>query len=127
METSHLPENPLLITHMNPCEQLHNVFHGCYGVGAVQLCGLHETHAQKVGASQADAPLLRAGSGKATGFDESPTSKETSFSFDNIYTAQASNRQIFEEVLQPGVAKCLEGYNFTVFCYGQTGTGERTY
>ena len=62
--------------------------------------------------------------GGVTRADESQRVNETSFSFDHVYDAQSSNQQIFEEVLQPGVAKCLEGYNFTVFCYGQTGTGE---
>jgi hypothetical protein len=41
------------------------------------------------------------------------------FQFDHVFDPTSDNTTIFQQVLQPGVSKCLEGYNFTVFAYGQ--------
>mmetsp|Transcript_47726 Transcript_47726/g.91210 ORF Transcript_47726/g.91210 Transcript_47726/m.91210 type:complete len:1201 (+) Transcript_47726:285-3887(+) len=58
--------------------------------------------------------------------DQEDPSKERdqSFVFDRIFGNTATNQEIYQEVMSPGVTKCLDGYNFTVFCYGQTGTGK---
>ena len=47
-----------------------------------------------------------------------------SFKYDAAYGLDAQTEQIYEEVGLPLVASILEGYNGTVFAYGQTGCGK---
>ena len=46
------------------------------------------------------------------------------FTFDNTYGDDAQQEEIYEETASPIVANVLEGYNGTIFAYGQTGTGK---
>jgi kinesin family protein 3/17 len=46
------------------------------------------------------------------------------FAFDNVYDWTASQEQIYKESAFPIVDSVLEGYNGTIFAYGQTGTGK---
>ena len=46
------------------------------------------------------------------------------FTFDSVYDARNSQREIYEQTALPIVRAAIEGYNGTVFCYGQTGTGK---
>lgn len=46
------------------------------------------------------------------------------FSFDHVYDDDASQSEVFETTARPVVESCLEGYNGTIFAYGQTGTGK---
>lgn len=61
--------------------------------------------------------------------DHSPSHKPrrrtpgVAYDFEHIYGVDASNEDIYTEILEEGVGKCLDGFNFTVFCYGQTGSG----
>ncbi|RHY10009.1 hypothetical protein DYB36_000055 [Aphanomyces astaci] len=43
--------------------------------------------------------------------------------FDHIFTAESTQADVYASV-QPLVADVLEGYNATIFAYGQTGTGK---
>lgn len=47
-----------------------------------------------------------------------------SFTFDGVYYVDSSTHQLYEEVGFPLVGGVLEGYNGTVFAYGQTGCGK---
>lgn len=47
-----------------------------------------------------------------------------SFKFDAAYSMDSQTEEIYEEVGLPLVASILEGYNGTVFAYGQTGCGK---
>ncbi|KAL7513645.1 hypothetical protein ACHAXN_010899 [Cyclotella atomus] len=46
------------------------------------------------------------------------------FAFDAVFSESSSQRQIYGVSAAPVVQSVLEGYNGTVFCYGQTGAGK---
>lgn len=46
------------------------------------------------------------------------------FSFDNVFSSQATQLDVYRSVVEPLVSQVIEGYNCTVFAYGQTGTGK---
>ena len=46
------------------------------------------------------------------------------FTFDLVYGADAEQANIYAETASPIIANVLEGYNGTIFAYGQTGTGK---
>ena len=46
------------------------------------------------------------------------------FTFDNSFDVNESQENIYNETASPIIANVLEGYNGTIFAYGQTGTGK---
>lgn len=46
------------------------------------------------------------------------------FSFDAVFDTNTSQVDIYNETARPIVDKVLQGYNGTIFAYGQTGTGK---
>ena len=54
------------------------------------------------------------------GGDEAPKN----FTFDNVYDWNCKQEDIFTDCAHPIVNNILEGYNGTIFAYGQTGTGK---
>lgn len=46
------------------------------------------------------------------------------FTFDNVYDWNCQQVDIFTDCAHPIVNNILEGYNGTIFAYGQTGTGK---
>jgi kinesin family protein 11 len=50
-----------------------------------------------------------------------PTRK---YPFDMVFGPEASQELVYDEVVQPMLDEVLEGYNCTLFAYGQTGTGK---
>jgi len=54
--------------------------------------------------------------------DESEAPK--SFTFDSVYDWNTKQETIYKETAFPIVESVLEGYNGTIFAYGQTGTGK---
>ena len=46
------------------------------------------------------------------------------FTFDGVYYTQSTTQEIYEEMSFSLVGGVLEGYNGTVFAYGQTGCGK---
>lgn len=46
------------------------------------------------------------------------------FSFDNVFGADVTTKQIFQRTVRPIVEKALQGVNQTVFAYGQTSAGK---
>lgn len=46
------------------------------------------------------------------------------FAFDAIFSEQSSQRHIYDVCAAPVVQSVLEGYNGTIFAYGQTGAGK---
>lgn len=55
---------------------------------------------------------------------KAPEQPPKSFTFDGVYHMDSTTHQIYEEVGFPLVGGVLEGYNGTVFAYGQTGCGK---
>ncbi|KAL3141697.1 Envelope glycoprotein gp160 [Trebouxia sp. C0010 RCD-2024] len=46
------------------------------------------------------------------------------FTFDNVFDWNSTQTAVYSETAKPIVDSVLEGYNGTVFAYGQTGTGK---
>lgn len=51
------------------------------------------------------------------------STKNHAFTFDRVFSPQAQNAEIFDELSQL-VQSALDGYNVCIFCYGQTGSGK---
>ncbi|CEL93301.1 unnamed protein product [Vitrella brassicaformis CCMP3155] len=47
-----------------------------------------------------------------------------SFSFHGVFDESANQSSVFERVAYPVLLSCIEGYNGTIFCYGQTASGK---
>ncbi|XP_065844542.1 kinesin-II 95 kDa subunit-like isoform X1 [Oscarella lobularis] len=50
--------------------------------------------------------------------------RQKEFTFDAIYDWNSRQMDLYNETFQPIVESVLEGYNGTIFAYGQTGTGK---
>jgi kinesin family protein 3/17 len=48
----------------------------------------------------------------------------SSFTFDHVYDQNSSQREVYESTARAVVDSALQGYNATIFAYGQTGTGK---
>ncbi|XP_046919243.1 kinesin-like protein at 61F [Dermatophagoides farinae] len=46
------------------------------------------------------------------------------YSFDGVFDSKAEQYKVYRSVVEPLVEQVIEGYNCTVFAYGQTGTGK---
>ena len=46
------------------------------------------------------------------------------FTFDEVFDLNTSQEEVFNISAKPAVISVLEGYNSTIFAYGQTGTGK---
>lgn len=47
-----------------------------------------------------------------------------SFTFDQVFDMKTKQSEIYEMSARPAVEALIEGYNSTIFAYGQTGTGK---
>ncbi|KAG9354817.1 hypothetical protein JZ751_001530 [Albula glossodonta] len=47
-----------------------------------------------------------------------------SFSFDRVFSAEESTNQLYQDIAKPLVVSAVEGYNGTIFAYGQTSSGK---
>lgn len=41
-----------------------------------------------------------------------------------VFGPNSKQIDVYDEVVAPAIAEVLEGYSWTVFAYGQTGTGK---
>jgi len=46
------------------------------------------------------------------------------FTFDSVFGPDSTQLDVYNRVARPIVENVLEGYNGTIFAYGQTGTGK---
>ncbi|WOG87544.1 hypothetical protein DCAR_0206772 [Daucus carota subsp. sativus] len=49
---------------------------------------------------------------------------DRSFMFDKVFGPASQQKDLYEQAVSPIVYEVLEGYNCTIFAYGQTGTGK---
>jgi len=49
---------------------------------------------------------------------------EKNFTFDNVYSDQSTQREVYDECAFPLVESVIGGYNGTIFAYGQSGCGK---
>src|SRR4051794_24196236 len=56
----------------------------------------------------------------AGGKDEPPRT----FTMDGVFDEKQTQEQIYNETCRPIVNNIIQGYNGTIFAYGQTGTGK---
>ncbi|KAI4891029.1 hypothetical protein NFI96_013890, partial [Prochilodus magdalenae] len=47
-----------------------------------------------------------------------------SFGFDRVFSADESTNQLYQDIAKPLVVSTVEGYNGTIFAYGQTSSGK---
>jgi kinesin family member 11 len=50
--------------------------------------------------------------------------RHQSYAFDHVFGPGSSQEEVYKKLLEPIVQDVLNGYNCTVFAYGQTGTGK---
>jgi kinesin family protein 11 len=46
------------------------------------------------------------------------------FTFDKVFGPSAQQKDLYDQAVVPIVNEVLEGFNCTIFAYGQTGTGK---
>eukprot|EP00803_Ostreobium_quekettii_P010128 evm.model.scf_531.2 EVM.evm.TU.scf_531.2 scf_531:7233-12300(-) len=58
--------------------------------------------------------------------DQTVAGKQISrtFTYDKVFGPAASQADLYEQAIAPIVAEVVEGFNCTIFAYGQTGTGK---
>lgn len=49
---------------------------------------------------------------------------DSTFTFDNVFPAETSQKQLFDSIGLPTVKSVLEGFNGTILAYGQTSSGK---
>ncbi|MQL80584.1 hypothetical protein Taro_013038 [Colocasia esculenta] len=49
---------------------------------------------------------------------------DRTFTFDRVFGPKSQQKELFDSAISPIVNEVLEGYNCTIFAYGQTGTGK---
>ncbi|XP_065582476.1 kinesin-like protein KIF18A isoform X2 [Artemia franciscana] len=50
--------------------------------------------------------------------------RNANFAFDNVFSEDSTNLEVFEASIKPLVQTVLDGYNCSVFAYGATGAGK---
>ncbi|KAK4255008.1 hypothetical protein QN277_008071 [Acacia crassicarpa] len=49
---------------------------------------------------------------------------DRTFAFDKVFGPASQQKELYDQAVSPIVYEVLEGYNCTIFAYGQTGTGK---
>jgi hypothetical protein len=55
---------------------------------------------------------------------DSTNHEDKNFTFDHCYGADSTQPQVYSDLGRPVVTQALDGFNGTIFAYGQTGTGK---
>ncbi|KAK0552581.1 Kinesin- motor protein, partial [Tilletia horrida] len=75
------------------------------------------------GAAAASDGVATSGKGKAKA-DSTDVSSRRTYNFDHVFGPEADQNMVYQDVAAPIISDVLDGYNCTIFCYGQTGTGK---
>lgn len=60
-----------------------------------------------------------------TAFDKSGSiNVDKKYTFDRVFGVTSKQSEVYNQVVKPVVLEVIEGYNCTIFAYGQTGTGK---
>lgn len=46
---------------------------------------------------------------------------KNAYTFDRVYDEDSTQKEVYDTTARKVVSSCLEGYNATIFAYGQTG------
>ncbi len=57
-------------------------------------------------------------------FSRKPYIQDKTYNFDHVFQPKSHQADIYETVAKPIVADVLNGYNGTIFAYGQTASGK---
>ncbi|CAH7676945.1 kinesin motor domain-domain-containing protein [Phakopsora pachyrhizi] len=74
--------------------------------------------------STSNSGLTHTGFGSSLVEDPKKNSDIKTYPFDHVFGPEADQALIFTDVVSPILNEVLQGYNCTIFAYGQTGTGK---
>nr|XP_057920862.1 centromere-associated protein E isoform X2 [Doryrhamphus excisus] len=80
---------------------------------------------EKNGPSETEAPVQlfwKADKNSIYQIDDGNLTK--SFSYDRVFTVEETTNQLYQAIAKPLVVSTVEGYNGTIFAYGQTSSGK---
>ncbi|KAH9810600.1 P-loop containing nucleoside triphosphate hydrolase protein [Melampsora americana] len=82
-----------------------------------------------IGSNDANCPPddpvpLDTGYGSSLVEDPKKNANTKTYPFDHVFGPDADQSLIFNDVVSPILTEVLQGYNCTIFAYGQTGTGK---
>eukprot|EP00210_Caulerpa_lentillifera_P003312 g3163.t1 len=66
--------------------------------------------------------VIHCSSKEVTISDKSQTVKR--YTFDRVFGPESTQEHLFDEAIRPFVENVIDGFNCTIFAYGQTGTGK---
>merc|ERR550519_3344502 len=75
-------------------------------------------------AARSYAVLECTGQREITVKEKQLSSLTKTFNYDRVFGPQSKQLDVYRAVVEPLIAQVLQGYNCTVFAYGQTGTGK---
>ncbi|KAJ1720119.1 hypothetical protein LPJ53_005211 [Coemansia erecta] len=55
---------------------------------------------------------------------DGPASVARTYQYDGVFGPRATQERIYDKVVRPILDEVMQGYNCTIFAYGQTGTGK---
>lgn len=56
--------------------------------------------------------------------EKTNSSMTKTFNFDRVFGPKSNQNEVYKTVVGPLIEQVMQGYNCTVFAYGQTGTGK---
>ena len=78
----------------------------------------------KIGTIQLQKPSTASLTGSQLNNSMNQTENVKIYTFDSVYDANSTQEEIYADIFHPLVDSVLEGFNGTIFAYGQTGTGK---
>ena len=69
-------------------------------------------------------PVVSVENNAVTLVDQSGRNTKKVFTYDHAFFEETNNAQFYNILAPPLIDKAFEGYNGTMFAYGQTGTGK---